>query len=667
MSEHLDQEELARFIELTSLFNGLEEGARAKIAAAMVQRTYEAGTNIIRQGQTADTLFIITLGRVGVFRQDEKLGVEQEVAQLGLLQEFGEMAILLDEPRGASVRALEDVTCAVLSREAFENIVKAIPTIGLSVARNLAQRLSERNRQLGFRFIRLMEEPFDPELYGMIPPQLLERHQMVPLRMEDDALLVAMTRPYDSAGYEAMAAAVQGVTIRTLACALDDYNAFLRNVIRPSRGFRQDGSPGDAVRKLDYSPRDLQVVGIDTGGGHSAMEVSGAQVIKKLNEIITEAVNLGVSDIHFEPGTKDMRIRQRLDGRMTPAGGGLPLEYHAPMVSRIKVMGGMDISERRRAQDGRLSLRMRDRPYDIRISTMPTQHGEKVVMRILDPESALIPLNQLILSSPLADVVHKAVFRPMGGIVVAGPTGSGKTTTLYSAVNERKGDSEDLNIVTIEDPIEYTLEGVNQTQVSNQEGHGFSDMLRALLRQDPDVILLGETRDPETARIALESALTGHLVLTTVHADGAVEAATRFVEMGCTPYLVGTALDLVVAQRLLRRICPNCRAETTPSELVRRNLERAGILDMAQSEVLSKGGGCSGCHKTGFQGRVGAYEVLRLNDPIREAIGLGESEATLRRLGQETNALTSFQDYSAFLLTSGLTSPAEVLRYFGQD
>jgi len=665
MSSTQNTEQLTQYLRNTSLFNQVDEASCAKIAEAMEMQIFAKGDTIFHQGEEADSLFIILMGKVSVLLEDPEMGIEQELGELGELDVFGEMSILLNEPRTASIRAAAETACAILGQEAFRRIVVALPQVGLGVSKSLAVRLSERSKQIGFRFVQLNEEEFDPEVYRIIPAPVLEKHKMIPLILSEDSLQVAMTRPYESAAYIAARAAAPGLKLRPVACSLEEYERFMKSVVKPAMEVEpiypqsMDRAISTPRPKLEYLNR-LAATLPDDG----VAKLEGAEVIRHLDEIIADSVERGASDIHIEPSSDSMGVRQRVDGRLRQFHGEFPAALHPPLLNRVKILAEMDISERHQPQDGRICLGVNGHPIDLRVNSIPTQYGEKVVMRVLDPEKIKIPLSKLILSDIVAAKVHEAIMRPVGGVVVAGPTGSGKTTTLYSALHERIEVSDDQNIVTVEDPIEYHLKGVIQTQVGDRPGVGFPEMLRALLRQDPDVILIGETRDTVTARIALEAAITGHLVLTTVHAEGAVEAAGRFVEMGCTPYLVATALDLVLAQRLLRRVCPGCKSETTYHESVRQGLARARILEMDESAVLYKGAGCKRCNGTGFQGRVGAYEMLRMNKEIRQALSDGRSAIEIQAIAVETKVLSSFQKYSAFLLRNGLTIPAEILRHF---
>lgn len=663
----VDPARIAAFLENVEMFRGLDLDARTKIARATAYDEFAAGQDIIRQGDPGDALYIVARGRVQVLVTDPQIGLEQPLATLEPTEPFGEMALLLDEPRTATVRALVDTSCVYLSREAFQRLLGAVPQVALTISRNLARRLSDQNRNLGFRFVRLSEQRFHADTYAAIPANVLERHQIVPLSAEGGTLTLAMTRPNDPSAVEAVCAAAPGMKLRIMACAEEDYRQFLLQVVRPGLG-RTGPGQGMPAPVAQFKASELIITEPESRVRRApTAEVPGEQVVRLVNEIICDAINRGASDVHIEPGDHACRVRLRVDGRLLACRDDLPARFHAPLVSRIKILGDMDIAERRRPQDGRLGVRVGERAFDLRVNVLPTLHGEKIVMRVLDPEKSVQSLERLILSEPLAAVVRKAVFRPTGGVFICGPTGSGKTTTLYSALNERKQQANDLNIVTLEDPIEYTLEGVNQVQVEESAGMGFAAGLRALLRQDPNLIMVGEMRDAETARIALEAALTGHLVLSTLHTEGAVEAVTRLVEMGCAPYLVASAVDLVVAQRLMRRVCAQCAAPHAYSEVVRHNLDRAGLVPFGESGGLAKGAGCDACHRTGYKGRIGAYEVLRVNDTLREAIGLGESESALRTLAIEQRTLTTFKQYAGFLLRAGHTSPSEALRLFSAD
>ena len=662
----IDPQRIAQFLEHVEMFRGLEADSRLRIAEAAGYFDYAQGDEVIVQGAPGDALFILAKGKVEVIVNDASMGVEQRVATLGPGEFFGEMALLLEGPRTATVRAMQPTACVVLSREAFYRLFEHLPQVASNVCKYLAMRLQTQNRLASHRFVRLADFPFNAEVYGSIPQATLERHQIVPVEAEGDKLTIVTTRPHDPGALEAIKAAAPGMKLQVFACAEEDYRQYAASTIRAAIG-RPLASPSGSRVTQQYRAADVSILEPEARVKRSTGDIPGDQIVKLVNEIVTDALNRGASDIHIEPSDTYCRVRFRVDGRLVAFREDLPSRFHAPLASRIKILADMDIAERRRPQDGRIGLKVGEKSFDLRVNILPTLWGEKVVMRVLDAEKSLVPLDQLILSEPLAAVVRKAIYRPTGGVFVVGPTGSGKTTTLYSAINERKQQSNDLNIVTLEDPIEYTLGGVNQTQVHDEVGMSFASALRALLRQDPNVIMIGEMRDLETARIALEAALTGHLVLSTLHTEGAVEAVTRLVEMGCPSFLVSTAVDVVIAQRLVRRACRSCKTPHAYNDVVRHNLDRAGVLPMAESETLSKGAGCEACSRTGYQSRVGVYEVLRNNDTLREAIGLGEQETSLKKIAAEARSITTFRQYAGFLLRAGHTTPSEVLRLFHTD
>jgi len=370
--------------------------------------------------------------------------------------------------------------------------------------------------------------------------------------------------------------------------------------------------------------------------------------------LIFNAVKEGASDIHVEPGDKKLRIRYRIDGvlfeTMSP-----PHNMHAPVISRIKIMANMDIAERRLPQDGRIRVVINKRNVDMRVSTLPTSYGEKVVIRILDTGVTKLTLTQLGMDPDNLAIMEHQIAQPHGIIMVTGPTGSGKSTTLYAAL--RTMDASRINISTVEDPVEYQLDGLSQVQVHDRIGMTFSAALRSLLRQDPDVIMVGEIRDDETARIAVQASLTGHLVLSTLHTNDAPSSITRMINIGVEPYLIAASTNMVLAQRLVRRICTHCKKtyEAQPEEA--RYIELFGFT----SENLFRGEGCDRCRFTGFQGRIGVYELLVVDDTYRDIIAKDPTVTELRRLSKERGMITLRED-GFRKVQSGMTTIDEVMR-----
>jgi type IV pilus assembly protein PilB len=404
----------------------------------------------------------------------------------------------------------------------------------------------------------------------------------------------------------------------------------------------------------DIEEDDVEVVEDKAEDVDLERQAAESPVIRFVNYVIADAVKAGASDIHIEPQEKKLRVRYRIDGilfeMMSP-----PHSMHAAIISRLKIMANLDISERRLPQDGRVRAIIHGRKLDLRLSTLPTGHGEKAVMRILDSRSVQITLEQLGMPEETLLMWKHQIDQPHGIILVTGPTGSGKTTTLYSSLNQM--DRNSMNISTVEDPIEYHLGGINQVQVHERIGMSFSAALRSLLRQDPDVVMVGEIRDEETARIAVQAALTGHLVLSTLHTNDAPSSITRLINIGVEPYLIGAAVNAVLAQRLVRRICEHCKQPQTITQEAADHLALHGI---TIGEVFH-GTGCPKCHQTGYHGRVGLYELLVLDDMTRDAIAARPNVTEFRRLcierGMNTLRIDGFKK-----VVQGRTTVEEVLR-----
>ncbi len=656
-------EALAEMLEQTLLFRGLPKATVDRVIGELEVTRHEPGEAICTQGDEADALFIISQGQCTVFHEDKQLSVEREVTQLKPPDPFGEIGLVLGERRNATVRAATDVVCLRLSRNSFGMLLMDEPQLGVKISQNLARRLTEQTQNLTHKYVELNDHVFDPELYRILPQDLLIKHSVVPLELKDQHLLVALPHPEDPVAMDALHRAAPGLTLRPVACGVAAYRRYLEHVIRPA----MQGRVIQQVRQRraeaeDLKPRDLQIHRARMLMDESAKEITGDGVTRLLKEIFTEAIVRGASDIHIEPADQ-CRVRFRIHGRLQKFVHA-PYTFHLPLVSQLKVAANLDIVQKRKPQDGRISVSNGGRSFDVRISTLPTIDGEKVVMRMLETSGGLLPLDALILSGDLVSRLRQAIMGTMGCVLVVGPTGSGKTTTLYSALAELSKASPDINISTIEDPVEYTLPNIVQTPINKSVGMDFPQVLRALLRQDPDVILVGEMRDATTAQIAMEGALTGHLVLSTLHANGAPEAVTRLVEIGCARYLVASAISMVIGQRLLRRICRRCKTAHTFSDNVREHLARADIMPMDDSASLWRGRGCDECSGSGFQGRVGAYEVLQIDPRMREAIMNESLSDQLRARGVEDGTLTTFKQYGAFLLRMGYTEPTEILRNF---
>jgi type IV pilus assembly protein PilB len=507
-----------------------------------------------------------------------------------------------------------------------------------------AQMAEVLQMQLGIPFIDLNKISLDPKLTELIPPVLAKRHTLIPIKLEDDKLYVCMEDPLDFTAIEDVKRVSKLEVVPVIS-----FGGAIRNAIHKLYSI-------DYAEKAiqDYS-RELNLEEIAQGIQNNSLDdVSNAPIVRLVNSIIGQAVNMQASDIHIEPMEEETRVRFRIDGMLHKILD-IPKYIHPAIVTRIKIMGNMDIAERRLPQDGRSDIQVLGSNLDLRISTIPTIHGEKVVLRVLTRDSFLLPREKLGFSLENLEKFDELLKNPHGIILVTGPTGSGKSTTLYTMISELN--KEPYNIITIEDPVEYMMEGINQIQVNPKAGLTFATGLRSIVRQDPDIIMVGEIRDRETADIAIRSAITGHLVLSTLHTNDAISAIFRLLDMGIEPYLMAASIVGVISQRLLRKICPNCK--------VSYNAQPHQFISLGFSEDPSvpfyKGEGCSLCNYTGYKGRIPAHEVLVISKNHRELIGRGASIDEIRDVSKQLG-MSSLSDECKKLLLQGMTTYEEVIR-----
>lgn len=507
----------------------------------------------------------------------------------------------------------------------------------------LVRLLSE---SLHYPVLRLASYQIDPELLKLIPRDMAERYEAIPVARMGDLLTLAVARPLNL---------IEMDDVRELTGCRLQLVLSTRTEIQNVLATYVAGAATALSRFLQETNGEIVLIA-QTEEGTTKEEATRAPVVRMVDRIIQEAVGVRASDIHLEPYREQFRIRYRVDGVLTEAFRH-SMDVYPAVAARIKILSSLDITEKRLPQDGRFKTRLGDREIDFRVSVLPTFFGEKCVLRILDKANVRAGLDELGFSEKPIQSFKEAVKRPYGMILVTGPTGSGKSTTLYSVLNLLN--SSDRNLMTIEDPIEYQIQGITQTQVNPEIGLTFASGLRSLLRQSPDVILVGEIRDSETADIGVKAALTGHLVLSTLHTNSAAGAVTRLVDMGVEPFLIASSVVLVAGQRLLRRICPFCKISCTlPPEV----LKRVQVLSVKITEKAAfKGKGCKRCNETGYLGRLGAIEVMPVDTDIRTAVlhraSSEEIEQIARRKGMETlfeNALELFK--------AGKTTLEEVLR-----
>ncbi|HTA96728.1 MAG TPA: ATPase, T2SS/T4P/T4SS family [Solirubrobacteraceae bacterium] len=559
--------------------------------------------------------------------------------------------------RGSSARFLTDVICdmGLTPRERVDSAIESSRNEGITPERvllasgaitsdGLARALAER---YGLDHLDLDVFPVDMGAANLVVNSAAKRYQAVPVAFVDKrTLLLAMADPSNVLAVDDVAI-MTGYEVRVAVASPDAIGDLISRMAR-----LEDVVSGDAAAAEEAEESSADIVNLRE-------TADDAPVVKLVNQIVAQAVELGASDVHMAPDGHEVRVRVRVDGILQDITT-VPRRMAAGVVSRVKIMAELDISERRLPQDGRVSLTVDGRHIDLRVVTLPSVHGESIVMRILDKDSVVMKLEKLGMADAERDRFERAFHETHGAVLVTGPTGSGKSTTLYAALLALN--TPEKNIITVEDPVEYQIAGLTQVQVSSKAGLTFATGLRAMVRADPDIIMVGEIRDRETAQIAVESALTGHLVLSTLHTNDAPSAISRLTEMGIEPFLVASALDCVLAQRLARMLCSNCKQRTiVPAEVLRDNGYKA-LVDLEAYEP----NGCRRCAGTGYRGRLGIYEVMTLSSEIRNLTLERRSADEIREVAVR-EGMRRLRDDGLEKVRQGLTSIAEIARVIGSS
>ena len=543
-----------------------------------------------------------------------------------------------------------------LQKDSHSRLASALVKLGFLSDEDVTNFLS---RQYGVPAINLSYFEIDPAVVKLIPFETAKRYQILPLSRVGASLTIAMVDPTNVFAMDDIKF-MTGFNIEPVVASESSiiegidkaYGTSKEEELEQVMQSMNDAGEGTDI-EVQTEEQELELRELEKAADE-------APIVKLVNLVLTDAVKRGASDIHMEPYEKEFRVRFRIDGVlqsiMNP-----PLKLKDAITSRLKIMAKLDISEKRLPQDGRIMLKMqiggKKKQLDFRVSTLPTLWGEKIVLRLLDKENLRLDMTKLGFEAESLVKFEKAILKPYGMVLVTGPTGSGKTNTLYSSISRLN--QPDTNIMTAEDPVEFQLGGVNQVQMKEQIGLNFATALRAFLRQDPNIILVGEIRDFETAEIAIKAALTGHLVLSTLHTNGAPETITRLMNMGIEPFLVATSVHLICAQRLIRRICKDC---AEPVEVpVQALIDEGYTPEEAKTVQIMKGKGCTTCNKTGYKGRTGLYEVMEVDDEIRELVLVGASAVELKKKAIERGMIT-LRRSGLIKVAAGWTTLEEVAR-----
>lgn len=560
----------------------------------------------------------------------------------------------------APVRSLMDVLLdtGAVTREAMREAHRMSQESGVPVGRVLvqsniiteAQLVKALAQQVGLEFVDFSQYAPSKDALQCMEASVARHHQVLPVRLDGHTLVVAMADPGNVVALDEL----RSVTGRAIVAAVATRDDLKQAIMK---FYRADSELSEITSKLHEDTTAFREENVSDLNADFGDDESDAPVVKYVNVLIQQAISDRASDIHVEPGEHEMRVRYRIDGVLHVVMTS-PATIAAGVVSRLKVMADMDIAERRKPQDGRLSVFHDNKKIDLRVAALPTVWGEKIVMRILDNSTAQMKLEDLGFSDDNYAKFGQSYTKPYGMILVTGPTGSGKSTTLYATLNIVS--KPEINVITVEDPVEYRIPGINQVQVNPKAGMTFAAALRSILRADPDVVLIGEIRDGETAQIAVEAALTGHLVLSTLHTNDSSSAVTRLVEMGIEPFLVGSALDCVVAQRLARRLCPECKEPYVPEA---QELEHAGFPWSLEQGIpqMYRPVGCSKCSKTGYRGRLAIHEVMPVSLEI-ERLAVARASSTEIDQVAVNEGMASLRQDGWLKVLQGQTSIEELLR-----
>lgn len=678
----LDPAAIAEFLHSTALFRTCDRPVIDKIAPHVTALEFESSGVIVRASAPDPSLGILFSGRCSVRQVNAATGASTLLEEIRVGDSFSEVGAVLAMGQAIEVVADDTSIALLLEKDLLRELMTKVSPFSHAVAKRLAARVVQvqlaglraptaaappvspspaigaasgpdpASSDGGFRYVRIAG--FDVEKYvSLLPAKVMYQYRVLPLELRNRTLKLGMVDPFNQAVAADLKRTLTSVDLEIVAIGEADFNeTFLR--------LRLDSAGTQGRRVEAIAPDSLQFDVADQEREVAKVGVIGDEVVMLANRILAAALDRGASDIHIEGDATGVRVKFRAQGQLIQWDQFIAASFAKGLVARIKILAGLDITERRLPQDGRIGVRVAKRDVDLRVSTLPASRGEKIVIRIFEASTANRALDSLILEPRALAGIRSAINNPHGAVVVAGPTGSGKSSTLYAAIGERRRTRPDTNVVTVEDPIEYRLSGVTQVQVNHAVKLGFVEVLRAMLRQDPDLILIGEVRDSETAQLALEAAMTGHLLFTSLHANNAIGVIQRLENLGCNRALIAQSLGLVIVQRLARKLC-KCATNEVPPPILLESLVARKLVDRSAVVPLPRAVGCPECSQTGYTGRIAVLELLAPTDALRAQIMAGVSLSDLDQLAADSGALIPFRRYASYLMSRQLLTPSEAL------
>jgi type II secretory ATPase GspE/PulE/Tfp pilus assembly ATPase PilB-like protein len=674
------------FLRTVPLFKGCDPSVIARVAPHVEVAEHAQGATILRAGVPSDGVVILRSGKASTVAVNAATGATSTLETLLPGDHAGELSALLKAAQPHTLVADAASVTLRLRADLVDTLATKVPGFALALARRLAMRAIQLGvsslragsptmappaaapsaigpRELAapakgakvISFVEVSEYDVTPKVIAMVPSKIILLHRMIPLRVTPGGLTVGMVNPRNTAALAELQHVLQRVEFEVVAISVDDYLQALTRfrIEAPHR----DGPRGDGVtaESLGFEAVDA------TADDARQVRVIGDEVVRALNRVIAAGLSREASDIHIEPEAAGVRVRFRVNGVLNDWSETMPASFARGMVARVKILAGLDITERRFPQDGRIGMTAGTRELDLRISTMPTGRGEKVVIRVLEGGGMMRPLEQVFVDPAVLAVARRAIQRPYGGVLIAGGTGSGKSSTLYAMIHERRKVRPDSAVIMVEDPIEYRLQGVTQVQVNPAIGLGFAQVLRATLRQDPDVIAVGETRDKDTAHTALEAAMTGHLLLTSLHANDAASVLQRLENLECSRTLLAQSIAVILAQRLVRRLCGQCARVEAPPPAIVESLVARRLMERGSSASLPRAVGCDACNGTGYAGRVLVIESLQMTDATRDALMAGHALGEIEKTACAAGSFLPFSAYASQLMVRRMISASEAL------